>query len=84
MARYKLQRVVTGLVTQVSTIGESDDSEALKIFAEDECEYSGTHFMRGDWYPNATGGTNRVWRSNGGHHGGAYRISEIRGDDDGR
>ena len=77
--RFRLDRVVSGLIQQRETLGHSGDLEALKEFAADELADSNSHRWGGQWYIpiNEPDSVYRSWKSFGGHHGGFYRISLV-------
>ncbi len=79
--KYRLQKVVQGIRTQVETLGESNDIDALKVFANDELEASKSHRWNSDWFPapnvvdvSSQNVSSRSWKSFSGRHGGCYRI----------
>ncbi len=76
MARYGLDKVVCGLITQCEPLGYSGDIEALKEFADDELIAANSHRWTGKWreLPKEQAVVTRGWKSYSGRHGGFYRI----------
>ena len=74
--KYILQKVVSGIRTQVETLGESWSIDALKVYANDNLENSKSHRWTSDWKsaPDVTDIASRSWKSFSGRHGGHYRI----------